>query len=140
MTIPEVALVTRQEPDNEDSRARMAGLRIGVLYGGDSPERPGSLASGETAAKALAGAGFDIDLIDLAAADPASLPGRIDVALLGLHGPGGEDGKIQGTLETLRIPYTGSGVLASAIGMYKPALKALAAGAGIKSRFHRHQR
>lgn len=111
--------------------ACLAGLRIGILCGGHSPERPGSLASGQAAAKALAEAGYNTDLIDLADIDLASLRERIDIAFLGLHGPGGEDGKIQGTLETLRIPYTGSGVLASAIGMFKPTFKALIAGANI---------
>ncbi|GGR52268.1 D-alanine--D-alanine ligase family protein [Streptomyces griseomycini] len=101
-------------------------LRIGVLCGGASPERPGSIASGEHASKALTDAGISTDLIDVADIPLSALQGRIDVALLGLHGLGGEDGKIQGALETARIPYTGSGVLASAIGMHKPTFKNLA--------------
>ncbi|GGX94006.1 D-alanine--D-alanine ligase family protein [Streptomyces fructofermentans] len=103
----------------------IAALRIGVLYGGHSPERPGSLISGEHAAKALAGAGLTTELIDLAITPASVLRDRIDVALLGLHGLGGEDGKIQGALETAGIPYTGSGVLASALGMHKPTFKKL---------------
>lgn len=103
----------------------IATLRIGVLCGGTSPERPGSLASGEAASKALAEAGLSTDLIDIADTPLSTLPDRIDVALLGLHGLGGEDGKIQGALETLGIPYTGSGVMASAIGMHKPTFKQL---------------
>ncbi|MER6978152.1 D-alanine--D-alanine ligase family protein [Streptomyces carpinensis] len=102
-------------------------LRIGVLCGGDSPERPGSLASGEHAAKALAGAGLETQLIDTAETPVSALPGQVDVALLGLHGLGGEDGKIQGALDTFGLPYTGSGVLASALGMHKPTFKKLLA-------------
>ncbi|MEY2245971.1 D-alanine--D-alanine ligase [Streptomyces sp. BF23-18] len=99
--------------------------RIGVLCGGHSPERPGSLASGEAAAKALAELGLNVELIDLAEVSVSSLVGQIDIALLATHGLGGEDGKVQGALDTLGIPYTGSGVLASAIGMYKPTFKTL---------------
>jgi D-alanine-D-alanine ligase len=101
-------------------------LRIGVLCGGNSPERPGSIASGEHASKALARAGLATELIDVADTPLPALQDRIDVALLGLHGLGGEDGKIQGALETVGIPYTGSGVMASALGMHKPTFKALA--------------
>ncbi|KDR60926.1 D-alanine--D-alanine ligase [Streptomyces albidoflavus] len=100
-------------------------LRIGVLCGGNSPERRGSLASGEHASKALASAGLKAELIDTADTSLAEIKERVDVALLGLHGLGGEDGKIQGALETAGIPYTGSGVLASAIGMHKPTFKQL---------------
>ncbi|MFI8194780.1 ATP-grasp domain-containing protein [Streptomyces sp. NPDC085946] len=100
-------------------------LRIGVLCGGDSPERPGSIASGEHASKALADAGLTTDLIDIADTPLSALPGRIDVALLGLHGLHGEDGKVQGALEVAGLPYTGSGVLASALGMHKPTFKNL---------------
>ncbi|MFJ4342592.1 D-alanine--D-alanine ligase [Streptomyces sp. NPDC088915] len=102
-------------------------LRIGVLCGGDSPERPGSLASGEAAAKALVEEGLHADLIDCRDVPLSALPDRIDVALLGLHGLGGEDGKMQGALETIGMPYTGSGVMASALGMYKPTFKTLVA-------------
>ncbi|MER5603515.1 D-alanine--D-alanine ligase [Streptomyces sp. NPDC002265] len=103
----------------------IAGLRIGVLCGGNSPERQGSIASGEHASKALAAAGITTELIDLGDTPLTALPGRIDVALLGLHGLYGEDGKVQGALEVARLPYTGSGVLASALGMHKPTLKYL---------------
>ncbi|MFE2031860.1 D-alanine--D-alanine ligase [Streptomyces scopuliridis] len=105
----------------------IAHLRIGVLCGGNSPERPGSIASGEHACKALSMAGLSAELIDTADTPLSALKGRIDVALLGLHGLGGEDGKIQGALETAGIPYTGSGVLASALGMHKPTFKQLLA-------------
>ncbi|WP_432198332.1 D-alanine--D-alanine ligase family protein [Streptomyces sp. bgisy027] len=105
----------------------IATIRIGVLCGGDSPERPGSLASGEHAAKALVEAGLTAELIDPAQVPLSALSGRSDVALLALHGLGGEDGKIQGALDTFGIPYTGSGVMASAIGMHKPTFKAMLA-------------
>ncbi len=102
-------------------------LRIGVLCGGDSPERPGSLASGAAAAKGLAQAGLTAELIDVAEVSVDQFAERIDVALMALHGLGGEDGKMQGTLETYGVPYTGSGVLASATGMDKLAFKQLLA-------------
>ncbi|AKZ53317.1 D-alanine--D-alanine ligase [Streptomyces ambofaciens ATCC 23877] len=72
-------------------------IRIGVLRAGNSPERPGSLASGEQAAKALTHVGLTTDLINLADTPLSSLRDRFDVAR---HGLGGEDGKIQGALET----------------------------------------
>lgn len=105
-------------------------LRVAVLCGGDSPERTGSLASGRDALEGLQEFGCEgAALFDLAAVSPSylalTLKERFDLALLALHGPGGEDGKIQGFLETLGIPYTGSGVLASAIGMHKPTFKRL---------------
>ncbi|MEU1353915.1 D-alanine--D-alanine ligase [Streptomyces cinnamoneus] len=99
------------------------GLRVGVLFGGASPERPGSVASAEAAAKAMNSIGAVPELIDLADAPWAELRERIDVALLASHGLGGEDGKVQGTLDTLRVRYTGSGVMASALGMHKPTFK-----------------
>ncbi|MFD8978659.1 D-alanine--D-alanine ligase [Streptomyces sp. NPDC059564] len=107
--------------------------RIGVLYGGDSPERPGSIASAEAVFKALSGAGMRAEMIDLGDLGElgATLRARIDVALLACHGLGGEDGKVQGHLEQLGIPYTGSGVLASALGMHKPTFKTLLAALNI---------
>ncbi|MGW0900138.1 D-alanine--D-alanine ligase family protein, partial [Streptomyces goshikiensis] len=107
--------------------------RIGVLYGGNSPERPGSVASAEAVFKALSGAGMQAEMIDLGELSEvgAHLRNRIDVALLACHGPGGEDGKVQGMLEQLGIPYSGSGVLASAIGMHKPTFKTLLAALNI---------
>jgi D-alanine-D-alanine ligase len=100
-------------------------LRIGVLCGGRSPERPGSLASGEAAVKGCADAGLTVELIDITDTPPQALAGRIDLALLATHGLYGEDGKLQGALDWLNIPYTGSGVLASAIGMDKRRFKAM---------------
>jgi D-alanine-D-alanine ligase len=102
-------------------------LRIGVLYGGNSPERPGSIASGEAAFKSLSAQGARTELLDIDGIAWDALPGRIDVALLASHGLGGEDGKVQGVLDTLGIPYTGSGVMASALGMHKPTFKKMLA-------------
>ena len=105
----------------------IATLRIGVLCGGLSPERPGSLASGEHATKALVEAGLTAERVDTADTPLSVLKDRSDVALLAVHGLGGEDGKIQGALDTLGMPYTGSGVMASAIGMHKPTFKGMLA-------------
>lgn len=104
---------------------RLDRIRIGVLCGGDSPERAGSLVSGEHAAKGLSELGIAAQLIDIADTPVHTLAGEIDVALLALHGLTGEDGKVQGTLDVMGIPYSGSGVLASALGMHKATFKNL---------------
>ncbi|NUS14046.1 MAG: D-alanine--D-alanine ligase [Streptomyces sp.] len=98
-------------------------IRIGVLFGGSSPERPGSVASAEAAFKSLSAQGARAELLDIDGIAWDGLRGRIDVALLASHGLGGEDGKVQGALDTLGIPYTGWGVMASALGMHKPTFK-----------------
>ena len=102
----------------------MTARRIGVLLGGLSSEREVSLRSGEAVVTALRARGHagvpiyvDRDI------DVALRQERIDVAFLALHGRGGEDGCIQGLLESLGIPYTGSGVLASALAMNKGKAK-----------------
>lgn len=98
--------------------------RVGVLLGGLSAERDVSLRSGEAIAQALASRGFDVVRID-AGRDVARrlLDERVEVAFIGLHGRYGEDGCIQGLLESMFIPYTGSGVLASAMAMDKVVTK-----------------
>ena len=94
--------------------------RIGVLMGGISREREISLRTGGAMLKALQEAGYQAQGIDVAADFvPRLLAARIEVAVIALHGRWGEDGTIQGLLELLRIPYTGSGVLASALAMNK---------------------
>lgn len=94
--------------------------RVAVLYGGTSAERDVSLKSGAAVLAALQGAGvnaFGIDAgVDLAERLIAERPDRVFIAL---HGRGGEDGSLQGLLECLQLPYTGSGVMASALGMDK---------------------
>ncbi len=98
--------------------------RVGVLMGGFSAEREVSLCSGKACADALAAEGFDVARIDVDR-NIADFLARMrpDVAFNALHGPYGEDGIIQGVLEMLRIPYTHSGVLASALAMRKDRAK-----------------
>jgi len=94
--------------------------RVGVLYGGQSAEREISLQSGAAVFAALQEAGVDSVLIDVGDNIIADLKSaNIDRAFLMLHGPGGEDGRIQALMEYLHIPYTGSGVQASALAMDK---------------------
>lgn len=110
----------------------MSGKHVAVLMGGFSSERPVSLASGKACADALEAEGFRVTRIDVdrnVAAVLAEL--RPDVVFNALHGPFGEDGTIQGVLEYLEIPYTHSGVLASALAMDKGQAKIVAAAAGI---------
>jgi len=94
--------------------------KIGVLLGGLSSEREVSLASGAAVLKALTGKGYDAIAVDVGrdAADRIRTSG-IEIAFNALHGKFGEDGAIQGMLEIMGIPCTGSGILASAMGMNK---------------------
>jgi D-alanine-D-alanine ligase len=99
--------------------------RVAVLMGGWSHEREVSLSSGRACAKALDDAGFQVTMIDVQPNVIEQLAeARPDVAFNALHGKWGEDGKIQAILETLKIPYTHSGVLASALAMDKHLCKA----------------
>lgn len=107
-------------------------LTVGVLMGGMSSERPISLKSGKAVAEALRNRGFKVVEIDVGPNTPAELvANNVDVAWLALHGSFGEDGCIQGLLEIMRIPYTGSGVRASAIAMDKIATKRLLRGTAV---------
>jgi len=92
-----------------------------VLKGGVSPEREISLKSGKAIEKALQKAGYTVFSIDFKSKeDICSLEKeKVDLVFIALHGPGGEDGTVQGWLEVMGIPYTGSGVLASALAMDK---------------------
>jgi len=110
----------------------LAGRHIAVLMGGLSPEREVSLVSGDVCAKALEAQGARVARID-AGRDLAEVLTRLkpDVAFNALHGEWGEDGCVQGVLETLAIPYTHSGVLASALAMDKAKAKAVLAAAGV---------
>jgi D-alanine-D-alanine ligase len=99
-------------------------LRIAVLAGGDSDERDVSLSSGDCVAKALAGRGHFVTRIDPADAPLATLDwSDFDVAYLALHGKFGEDGHVQGILEEIGIPYTGSDADASRLAFSKSASK-----------------
>ena len=107
-------------------------LKVGVLMGGMSTERPISLKSGKAVAEALRSRGYDVVEIDVGPETPKLLIDQgVDVAWLALHGSFGEDGCIQGLLEIMRIPYTGSGVRASAIAMDKIATKRLLRGTSV---------
>ncbi|MCC6469608.1 MAG: D-alanine--D-alanine ligase [Alphaproteobacteria bacterium] len=105
---------------------------VAVLMGGWSAEREVSLVSGRECGVALKQAGYAVSEIDVGR-DIAEVLSRVrpDVCFNALHGRVGEDGCIQGLLEILGIPYTHSGVLASALAMDKPAAKRQFAGAGI---------
>ncbi len=116
--------------------ARQLG-RVAVIYGGLSSERVISLKSGAEVLAGLQRAGVDAFGIDLGGEQGELNPvaqlseADFDRAFLILHGPGGEDGTLQGVLEMLGKPYTGSGVAASALGMDKVRCKQLWAGAGL---------
>lgn len=114
-------------------------LRVAVLYGGDSAEREVSLHSGRAVFASLKRSGYDVDLLDLSdrllgKGDLSGFTGigRYDVAFLAVHGSRAEDGATQGLLEFLHIPYTGSGVQASAIAMDKAMTKRFLETAGIR--------
>ncbi len=113
--------------------------RVAVLLGGISSEREVSLVSGAAVASALRDKGYDVVEIDvgsnLAAVIEALSPAP-DVVFNALHGRYGEDGCMQGTLDLLNIPYTHSGVLASALAMDKPMAKRLFEDAGIPCAKH----
>jgi D-alanine-D-alanine ligase len=106
----------------------MSGKKVTVLMGGISSERDVSLVSGAACSAALTEAGYEVTTLDVGADISALLDGlnpAPDVVFNALHGRYGEDGCIQGLLELLAIPYTHSGVLASALAMDKPMAKKL---------------
>jgi D-alanine-D-alanine ligase len=123
-------LKIRPEP-RRAHRAQDFG-KVAVLLGGDSAEREISLLSGNAVLAALKRRG-----VNAQAFDPGERPVQdlvsegFDRAWIALHGPGGEDGMMQGALEWLGIPYTGSGVLASALTMDKLKTKRVVVGAGL---------
>src|SRR5690349_8707130 len=107
-------------------------MRIAVLRGGRSAEREVSLRSGAQVAKALRGLGHDVSEVDLDAHCWETLrDGGFHCVFNALHGRFGEDGTVQGMLELLGLPYTGSGVLASALCMDKARAAAVMAAAGL---------
>ena len=102
----------------------MKNQKIGVLYGGMSTERSISLKSGKAVYQALLSRGWNAVLIDVDSQLPQKLiEQKIDIAWIALHGIFGEDGCVQGLLEVMNIPYTGSGVQACAVSMDKIASK-----------------
>ncbi|HTO19833.1 MAG TPA: D-alanine--D-alanine ligase [Pseudomonas sp.] len=111
--------------------------RVAVLYGGRSAEREVSLKSGAAVLQALREAGVDAFGIDVGSDLLARLQSeKIDRAFIVLHGRGGEDGSMQGLLECLGIPYTGSGVLASALAMDKLRTKQVWQSLGLSTPRH----
>jgi D-alanine-D-alanine ligase len=110
---------------------RLKGMNIAVLQGGDSPERDVSLMSGATITSALQALGANVTVLDTAQSLWWQQLQAVEMAWIALHGAGGEDGVVQGALEMLGVPYTGSGVLASAIAMDKVISKRLWREAGL---------
>lgn len=105
--------------------------KIAVLLGGNSAEREVSLLSGQTVVDALQSLALDVLAVDPAQHDWAAQLQGVNLAFIALHGPGGEDGSMQGALQTLGIRYTGSGVLGSALAMDKKRSKQLWQGIGL---------
>jgi D-alanine-D-alanine ligase len=125
-----MSLLTPQSATRRTTSASDFG-KVAVLLGGDSSERDVSLLSGNAVLAALQGRGVDAHGFDPHDTPIQALVSEgFDRAWIALHGPGGEDGLMQGALEWLGIPYTGSGVLASALTMDKLKTKRVVVGAG----------
>lgn len=103
---------------NLEIAKKKKGIIIGVICGGISSEREISLKTGEGIYNALVNNGYNAKLIDFKG-DNISVFSDIDIAFLALHGKYGEDGSVQGILELFKIPYTGSGILASSLAIDK---------------------
>ena len=123
----------------KELQRKEAPKRVAVLYGGDSAEREVSLHSGRAVAEALKTRGYDVRLLDVSEAllskgDVSALvgPNRPDVCFLAVHGTNAEDGAIQGLLQMLHLPFTGSGIAASAVAMDKAATKRVLEANGIR--------
>ena len=128
-------MIAPQKRGQERTPCATTPRRIAVLMGGWSAEREVSLTSGREVAKALAERGYEVDAIDVGR-DLDALLQRLKpkphAVFNALHGRGGEDGTVQAVLDLLEIPYTHSGLLASAMAMEKPAAKRLFAAAGLR--------
>ncbi len=125
-----MSLLTRTSAMRRAGSAADFG-KVAVLLGGDSTEREISLLSGNAVLAALIRRGVDAHAFDPLTRPVQSLVSEgFDRAWIALHGPGGEDGTMQGALEWLGVPYTGSGVLASALTMDKLKTKRVVVGAG----------
>ena len=111
--------MTNQNPESRILNSASFG-KVAVLFGGRSAEREVSLKSGAAVLAALLKSGVNAHAFDPAAGNLQALKDEgFDMAFIALHGRFGEDGTVQGALELLGIPYTGSGVMASALGMDK---------------------
>jgi D-alanine--D-alanine ligase len=124
---------------SELQRGKSSARHVWVAYGGDSAEREVSILSGRAVAKALRERGHLVDLVDvsellLSKGDLSKLigPNRPDAVFLAVHGTNSEDGAMQGLLETLHVPYTGSGIQSSAIAMDKNLTKQILEREGIR--------
>jgi D-alanine-D-alanine ligase len=125
-------LLSSMESSMESSLALLKQEKIAVLYGGNSAEREVSLNSGRAIANGLEDAGFDVVLIDTKTTPLTDLlMKKINRVFIALHGRGGEDGCLQGALEYLNIPYTGSNVLGSALSMDKVRSKQIFKACGL---------
>jgi D-alanine-D-alanine ligase len=114
-----------------ETEAKAMG-KVGVLFGGRSAEREISLISGSGVLQALKSKGIDVHAFDPAERSLAELAAeKFDRVFIALHGRYGEDGTLQGALELLGIPYTGSGVMASSVGMDKITTKIVWLAAGV---------
>ena len=126
MLLPEILTI------NATQRDRFRSKTIGVLMGGMSAERDVSLRTGAAIAAALTRRGYRVETIDVNRELAVEVRRRqIDVAWIALHGSPGEDGTVQGLLELQAVPYTGSGVLASALAIDKIATKKMLQAAGL---------
>ncbi|HTQ11012.1 MAG TPA: UDP-N-acetylmuramate--L-alanine ligase, partial [Fimbriimonadaceae bacterium] len=123
------------------SESKLGGrsTQVAVVYGGDSAEREVSILSGRCVRDALQRKGYQVDFVDVSeilikSGDLSRFTGpkRPDIAFLAVHGTNAEDGAIQGLFELLHIPYTGSGIQASAIAMDKQLTKAILKQNGIR--------
>jgi D-alanine-D-alanine ligase len=106
---------------------------VAVLLGGNSAEREVSLNSGQTVIDALRDQGLNVRPVDPAEPDWIAQLQGVSFAFIALHGPGGEDGSMQGALQALQIPYSGSRVLGSALAMDKLRSKQLWQGIGLST-------
>ncbi|GAW94512.1 MULTISPECIES: D-alanine--D-alanine ligase [Colwellia] len=125
-------MVSAWQSSIADSLAQLKQEKIAVLYGGNSAEREVSLNSGQAIAKGLEQAGFDVVLIDTKFVPLTDLLSKkVKRVFIALHGRGGEDGCVQGALEYLGIPYTGSNVLGSSLSMDKVRSKQIFKACGL---------
>ncbi len=131
------SIISSKLAELKETAALVSGKikNISVLYGGTSGEREISLASGRNVSDVLKAEGFEVVLLDTKDKSfiKELLTNKPDVVFIALHGPGGEDGNIQGFLETLDISYTHSGVEGSAISMDKEISKVLYDLHGLKT-------
>ena len=115
------------------SAVNLSDMRVAVLRGGKSAEREVSLDSGQTVLDALSGQGASAYAVDTADSDWLAQLDGADFAFIALHGVGGEDGTIQGALQLHGIPYSGTGVLGSALALDKQRSKELWQGIGLST-------